>query len=253
MSWWAAIGDWSAKAVDQYMGQDQAHRANRTNIMLQREQRDWAERMSNTEVTRHVADLRKAGLNPMLGYTGQASTPNVAPARVEPTYVAGKDSAKPAIMEAMMMQSMIDKSKAEARLTNAQASLEEEKVPHGAQSAQQSVDKVQEEIVRLGQEIEMGDIAIKSAAELKPLLIDAQKLVNRALEFGLSRKELEQDVAKMLQIPFNYAAEAIRRLNDFGSSLGDSAADFRDWLLKAKQDSKKDWKYDPKTKTWHRF
>lgn len=248
MAWWAAIGDWSAKAVDQYMGQAQAHKANRTNIMLQREQRDWAERMSNTEVQRHVSDLKAAGLNPMLGYTGQASTPNVAPARVEPTHVSGKDSAQPRIMEAMMMQSMIDKSKAEARLTNAQASLEENKVPHGAASAQAAVDKIQEEVVKLGQDIERADIEIKTAKELKPLLIRAQELTNKALELGMSRKELEANVAKMFGLPFDYGGEIIRRLGEFGGSMGRGLHDFVDWL---KSKSKgPDRYYDPDTKRY---
>lgn len=250
MSWWTALGDWSAKAVDQYMGQAQAHKANRTNIMLQREARDFAERMSNTEVTRHVADLKNAGLNPMLGYTGQASTPNVAPARVEPTYVSGKESANPRLMETMMMMSMTNKTKAEARLTNAQATLEENKIPHGAQSAQQSVDKVQEEIVRLGQEIERADIDIKAARELRPLLIRAQELTNSALELGLSRKELEANVAKMFGIPFDYAGEALKRLNDFGSRMGGGLADFVEWL---KSKKRPDSYYDPDTKRYEKI
>lgn len=48
-------------------------------------QRHWSENMSNTAHQRQVADLKKAGLNPVLSATGTgASVPNVAQAQIPP-------------------------------------------------------------------------------------------------------------------------------------------------------------------------
>lgn len=58
--------------------------ANEVNIMLARENRDWQERMANTAHEREIADLRKAGLNPILAANkGGAPTPSGGAANVQ--------------------------------------------------------------------------------------------------------------------------------------------------------------------------
>lgn len=70
-------------------------RANRANVRLSRENREWQERMSNTAYQRAVEDMRLAGINPALAYMqGGASSPGGSVATVD-------DAVGPAVSSAM--------------------------------------------------------------------------------------------------------------------------------------------------------
>src|SRR5688572_23251590 len=87
----AAFIGLASAGIDAWASSSSQHKANRANIRLQREQQAWEQMMSNTAIQRRRTDIEKAGGNPALAFTGggEASTPSVAPARVEPTVRPG--------------------------------------------------------------------------------------------------------------------------------------------------------------------
>lgn len=80
------VGDIIGGVVGLFSGGAQAiaaDKANETNIMLTRENRDWQEKMSNTAYQRGTRDMKKAGINPMVAFMqGGASTPSSSAAQV---------------------------------------------------------------------------------------------------------------------------------------------------------------------------
>lgn len=118
-------GSLGSSLIGGLFGHSAQSQANKTNIMLTRENREWEERMSNTAWQRSTADMLKAGINPMLAVTqGGASTPNTSAATVIPEDALAKSAGSMGskILEAILMK------KADADATTAQEVAKQEAI-----------------------------------------------------------------------------------------------------------------------------
>lgn len=114
----AAAGGAVGSGISGMMGQDET---NAKNIELAQTQMDFQERMSGTAYQRGVADMKAAGLNPMLAYSqGGASQPSGSLAQVQNAASVGISSANQGAQTAASIQA-IQSSQAQIELTRATA------------------------------------------------------------------------------------------------------------------------------------
>lgn len=103
MAWWPAVAAIGGGLLSSMGGRD----ANSASTAQAQNQMDFQERMSNSQYQRGVADMKAAGLNPMLAYSqGGASSPSGAMASQQDTMTPAVNTAQTSYRNSQEVQNM---------------------------------------------------------------------------------------------------------------------------------------------------
>lgn len=199
MAWASVLGSLGGSLLSGLFGSSAQRSANRTNIMLNRENRQWMEDMSNTAYQRGTKDMLAAGLNPMLAYSqGGANVPNNSAATVQPVDAGARalGNAAQNALTAMQTSAQTQKTEADARLTTAEAQIKESQVPFAERMAEWQLNQAQQKFYSMMADMQLKDEQKRMLQEQWPLVADELRARINLMNQQASSAKAQGDIYK---------------------------------------------------------